>query len=269
MNKNYFEERNKMKKRAQEHIKRISNNYRNEVNYSIENSIIYDDTNAVLNNVPTCDNTNISVIDADTVSTIFNIQDDSKITVLNFASYKNPGGMFIEGSSAQEESLCHFSTLYNVLISQSDYYKWNNLHKNRAMYHNRAIYSKDILFINNPYCAERYMIKKYCDVITCAAPNWGTASRYKMVSEEDNDKYLESRIEFVLKVAALNNTDTLILGAYGCGVFKQNPVTVALLFRLYLENEFKNVFKNVIFAIPKGVHQDNYKAFDNVFKLKV
>ena len=62
--------------------------------------------------------------DKDTMSALIDEGHDNpgeKIAVLNFASYQNPGGKFLEGSSAQEESLCHASTLYECLSVQKDY----------------------------------------------------------------------------------------------------------------------------------------------------
>lgn len=167
-----------------------------------------------------------------------------KTAILNFASFKNPGGKFIEGSSAQEESLCHDSTLYNVLSSATfkDYYDWNKQNLNRSLYRDRAIYSPNIVFFDKKGNREEF------DVITCAAPNYGAASKYSNVTKEENDLVLSARIDFILHIAAENNVDTLILGAFGCGVFKQDAETVAKLFfeaiaRYDLPMKF-------IFAIP-------------------
>ena len=76
-------------------------------------------------------------------------KDDDKVAVLNFASYKGPGGGFIKGSRAQEEMLCHYSFLYNVIKEQKNYYEWNNEHKNRALYLDRALYTPQIKFFDN------------------------------------------------------------------------------------------------------------------------
>ena len=46
-------------------------------------------------------------------------EEKESICALNFASYKNPGGKFMDGSSAQEECLCHESILYEVLSAVS------------------------------------------------------------------------------------------------------------------------------------------------------
>lgn len=113
------------------------------------NTKLYDDTNTFdeLNPVLTRE---VSVVDLDTVSAIFRYKRKEKRTaILNFASYKNAGGMFLQGSSAQEESLCHASFLYNVLSEFKDYYAWNDKHKNRALYENRALYSPDVVFTND------------------------------------------------------------------------------------------------------------------------
>ena len=76
----------------------------------------------------------------------------------------------------------------------------------------------------------------------------------KGVSKEKNETALKSRIEFIYNIANENQIDTLILGAYGCGVFGQNPKKVADLFLEYA----KGKVKTIIFAVPQG---KNYESF--------
>ena len=104
---------------------------------------------------------------------------------------------------------------------------------------------------------------KFCDVITCAAPNKSAAQKYCSVSNRENTEVLESRIKFVLDVAKHNHVETLILGAYGCGVFGQDAYEVASIFKKYLETSHK-CFRQVVFAIPKGKN-NNLEAFRKVF----
>ena len=59
-------------------------------------------------------------------------------------------------------------------------------------------------------------------------------------------------------------TETLILGAYGCGVFGQDPRQVANIFKLYLKN-INCSFERVIFAIPESPNNKNLKEFKKVF----
>lgn len=204
-------------------------------------------------------NTKFSLLDKDSVISIIERPLNERVAVLNFASYKNPGGKFIEGSSAQEESLCHASFLYNVLAACSVYYAWNNDHKNKGLYTNRAIYSPDVLF-------QKDKNERCCDVITCAAPNITPSRKYNWgVTNEENTEALKSRIKFVLDIAADKKVETLILGAFGCGVFGQDAEEVANIFMDYLTTTHK-MFKKVIFAIPKGFHTENYDKFEKVFK---
>lgn len=118
------------------------------------------------------------------------------------------------------------------------------------------LYSPDILF-------ERNNTSVYCDVITCAAPNKTVAQKYQNVSDEENTKVLRSRIDFILKIAADNKTDILILGAFGSGVFGQSAKEVASIFKDLLENKFSNVFDKIVFAVPSG--NGNLEAFQEIF----
>ena len=85
----------------------------------------------------------------DTVTALLDVSKENpgKVAILNFASYKNPGGGYLKGSFAQDEALCSESTLYPVLAKFTDsYYSWNREHLNHALYINRALYSPEIIF---------------------------------------------------------------------------------------------------------------------------
>lgn len=214
----------------------------------------------------------IDTVPMTTVEAINKYSGNGKIAALNFASYKEPGGMFLSGSSAQEESLCHESNLYNILEAfKVRYYEWNIRHKNKALYFNRALYTPDVRFTgslsecNDSDAVIRVNYYKLCDIITCAAPNYTAARRYCNVGTEENKKACVDRIDFVLSIAAQNNVETLILGAFGCGVFGQDARLIALIFKELLQNKFSGVFKEVIFAIPESNNDNNFLTFKNIF----
>lgn len=200
----------------------------------------------------------ISITEIDSVSAILQYGRDynaGNVAILNFADYKNPGGGFIRGSIAQEECLCHESFLYNVLKKFPEYYEHNIKNMNKSLYTNRALYSKDVIF-------ERDKMFCKCDVITCAAPNYKSAFDMYNISNEENTKFLRRRIKFVLDIAEHNKVDTLILGAYGAGVFGQSVEEVAHIFKEYL-NENRYCFRKIIFAIIPGVNVEPFKkAFE-------
>lgn len=197
-------------------------------------------------------------------------QQNAAIAALNFASYKNPGGKFLEGSRAQEECLCHESFLYNVLRRFPGYYERNAERLNKALYENRALYTPSVCFFgqagnsssgNEVFCS--------ISIITCAAPNKSAAQKYCNVSDEENHAALEDRIRFVLDIAEYHCVDTLILGAYGCGVFGQDPKEVATVFKKQLFLDDKNPrygFRKVIFPIPYSEKDRNLETFRSVFE---
>lgn len=203
----------------------------------------------------------INIVRTNSVSRVLSYKDsEDKVCVLNFASFKEVGGKFLEGSSAQEECLCRESTLYNVLNTQSDiYYKrlvnkdWNNLYKNEG------IYSPGILFLRR--------IKNWdftrCDVLSVAAPNRYAAMRYDKVSKDENYQALYSRIKYVLDIMEDMKVDIPILGAFGCGVFAQDPIEVASIFRELIESGDYG-FKKVDFAI---IDEKTCDLFKEVFEV--
>ena len=75
---------------------------------------------------------------------------------------------------------------------------------------------------------------------------------------------MESRCTAILKVAAKYDTEVLILGAFGCDVFRNNPNDVAWTFKKLLDKTFSGVFKKVVFAIPE--EGANLEAFTQIFE---
>ena len=283
------EERGKL---ARERVAKLEKTYEKEIVQSVENTKLY---NKELNNtakVKELRNKNLTsfeLLATDTVSALIEattnkdvaIKKSEKVTILNFASYKHPGGGYLSGSKAQEECLCAESNLYNILSkfnntidenitnieeyknNKSYYYGYNTskYHKYKGnLYTNRGLYTPDVLFITSPL---RKPIT--ADVITVAAPNYSASRKY--VSAQENSRELESRIKFVLSILAENNTDTIILGAFGCGVFGQEPVEVAEITLKLLTTDFKGVFNRVIFAIPDKSSK-NYRWFSEVLNIR-
>lgn len=243
---NNWDNKEKRAHAARQHTDEMERKYQTEILKCAQNTLIFDHV------IPAAAQ-EVILEDIDSVSAIFK-HHEGKTAVLNFASFKNPGGMFLNGSRAQEECLCHASYLYNVLAEKQHFYNDNQCNLNRALYRDRALYSPDVRFFKDDEIV-------LCDVITCAAPNYTAAKKYCGVSMSDNMEALLSRIKFVIDIAENQNVDTLILGAYGCGVFGQNPDIVASFMQDQLRGRR---FKKVIIAVPNNGN-GNYEAFSEYF----
>ena len=259
MNRSRYRDNSERISLVKQHEEEMTRLYSEWTEYSVTNTVVYDDSNTPEpgQNFNGEYNTEVILVNTDTVSGLQNFASGTT-TVLNFASYKRPGGGYMRGMTAQEEDLCFKSNLYQVLKEfEWSYYAWNNMHLNGGFYTNRALFSPSII-----------MGGVECNVLTCAAPNASRMLRYNTGEGEKNRLALVSRVLFFLNIAAVNKQDTLILGAFGCGVFKQDPVEVAKLFWYCLNNTHKGVFKRVVFAIPDE-NSVNYQAFKEHLGYKV
>lgn len=233
------------------------------------NTYIFDKTTKFSNKKGSGDIPNIVFHDETTVEALKHCG-GTVPCILNFASFTRPGGGFMSGSSAQEESLCHSSNLYNILVGYQAHYDRNyKFRKNNGLYENWAIYTHNVSFIKNAKTENEEVIK--ADVITCAAPNKNAFDEKVQenpgIAQEQYKYALKNRIKFLLDVCESQDATTLILGAFGCGVFGNNPRDVAEYFKYYLySGEYS--FKNVIFAIPRmdGKDTRNFNTFIEVFK---
>jgi uncharacterized protein (TIGR02452 family) len=204
----------------------------------------------------------VEVINASAVEAVFSAED--KTGVLNFASQRNPGGGYLNGSTAQEEALCRASTLYAYLEHSRAYYG-EGKRSEPGIYAGNMIYSEDVLFFrDNRNTLVEHPVK--ADVLTSAAVNRkAVPGKY---SAKQLNEIMYSRMKAVLTLFAYKQCKRLILGAYGCGVFGNDALFVAKAWKslLYSEN-YAPLFSRVTFAVldrdPAG---QNIRAFKSVFK---
>lgn len=256
------------KKKAIEHTKNMDRLFSKEIKDSIDNTTIYLDDNIDFhideNKVLTPKKYKLKSMSS--VDAIFKYSNKfSKTAVLNFASYKYPGGGFMNGSMAQEESLCHQSFLYNVLKEFNDsFYKYNKNNTNHGLYESTALYTPNIVFTNGNNTRK-------CDVITCANVNKSAVDKYGYYNDDCINEIISNRIEFVIRIASMKKVDNLILGAWGCGVFGNDPYLISKLFALALEypqsTGITHRFNKIIFAVPKE-HSSGYHKFSNYTAFK-
>jgi len=174
---------------------------------------------------------------------------DGPVLVLNFASGKNPGGGFLGGSQAQEESIARSSALYPTLLGQRDYYDTNR-GCGTALYTDHMILSPGVPVFRDD--AGRLLERTYSvSVLTAPAPNAGAVRRNEPERVDDLLPTMRRRVAMVLAVAAQNNYRRLVLGAWGCGVFRNDPAEVAALFaeQLLDNGPYVGVFEEVVFAV--------------------
>ena len=204
----------------------------------------------------------ISVIDCDTFSAC---RSDKKFLAMNFANAHYPGGGFLNGANAQEEALCRESTLYKSLSSSAaqEMYDYNHTH-NKHCYSDYMTISPNVCIfrdIRDNLLAEPFLTS----VITIPAPNRNGAA--KNVPQEKLDDIMKSRLRKMFAVAIHYGYKNLVLGAWGCGAFGNNPHIVAkYLYELLFDESYRYSFDDIIFAIYDRGEQKNYNAFSEILK---
>ncbi|MBN9689977.1 MAG: TIGR02452 family protein [Verrucomicrobia bacterium] len=174
---------------------------------------------------------------------------DGEPCCLNFASAKNPGGGFLSGSQAQEESLARSSGLHACLIRHMELYEYNRgLHS--SMYSDHMIYSPGVPVFRDD--GGQLLERPYkVSFISAPAVNAGAVRKTDPTAVPLIGSTMEARLEKVLWVAAGNGHRTLILGAWGCGVFGNDPSEVGELFARALGpgGRFQGHFERVVYAV--------------------
>ncbi|RJS25057.1 TIGR02452 family protein [Corallococcus sp. H22C18031201] len=187
----------------------------------------------------------------------------ARVLALNFASARNPGGGFLGGAKAQEEDLARCSALYACLVTQPEYYDANRA-AGTPLYTDHVIYSPDVPFFRNE--ALELLERPFgVSLMTAPAPNAGQALRADAGVGPRLREVLFARALKVLQVAAHQGHRTLVLGAWGCGVFRNNPRDVAEAFAQGLR-ALPGRFERVVFAVyERGSGGPNQRAFRERF----
>ena len=192
-----------------------------------------------------------------------------KTAVLNFANPHNPGGGVHNGAMAQEEFLCRSSNLYPCISNKNvfnDYYLYQK-DMNHYFFLDRLIYTKGVTVFKDDSDVPQIMPKNEwfnVDVITCAAPY---IAKRKYTNKTALKELLKGRIKNIFEAAIDNDVEVIILGAFGCGAFKNPPEVVAKAFyEVIEENNYSNYFKKIVFAIKRNNASNiNFHAFNNEF----
>jgi uncharacterized protein (TIGR02452 family) len=206
----------------------------------------------------------VSVTGESTLAASRRLARDGDVAALVFASAKNPGGGFRTGAQAQEEGVARASALYRCLTAAPQFYAFHRLHGDN-LYTDRVIHSPrvpvfrddDGQLLESPY---------HVSFLTAAAPNRGAvpANRADQVAAT-----LAVRARRVLAVAATHGHRHLVLGAWGCGVFRNDPAMVADAFASALADS-AGWFDRVVFAVldnkkaapVRGAFADRFPAAD-------
>jgi uncharacterized protein (TIGR02452 family) len=168
---------------------------------------------------------------------------------LNFASHKRPGGGYESvidvpmPIKTQEEDLFRRSNLPELMDIQE-------VRKHYPLKGLQAFYTNEVVVNKNKYLGgiDPFEIS----IITMPA----------VINPQTKDHNLiRNKIERILLMAIENGHDNLILGAWGCGIFNNDPLLIATLFGDFLNYVFHDMFKHAIFAIPNK-ESENYKIFE-------
>jgi uncharacterized protein (TIGR02452 family) len=182
------------------------------------------------------------------------------VAALNFASARNPGGGFLGGSQAQEESLARSSALYASLLRAPDYYERHRRMKS-CFYSDAMILSPECPIIRDDD-GELFEQPLTATFITSPAPNAGAIAKNEPEELDQIPETFRQRSEYVLALAAHYGAPTLVLGAWGCGVFRNDPELVAETFASHLRGLWAGRFLRVVFSVlDTSASQEVIEAF--------
>jgi uncharacterized protein (TIGR02452 family) len=172
------------------------------------------------------------------------------IVVMNFASRTTRGGGYLRGASAQEEDLCRTIPQLHPSLYQIQY----------PFEPNSVLITPNVDIVRNNVDYELFEggAKYNISVVSAAAPNL----RREQFDEASVIRTLENL--YVSVKYCLSQTDTLIVGAWGCGAYRNSPHIMAKIMDTINKN-FGGYYNRIVFSIP-NLKGDNFKIFRQLIK---
>lgn len=190
----------------------------------------------------------VTVVNEDCIEVARRLTSSGKTCMLNMASYKKPGGGVKSGAMSQEEELARKSNLMFGLPEELYPLEMDDF-----------IYTYGVTFFKGPYYAITEPFR--CDIITVAAVNLNG-----LPIPDDYEKLMDSKVRTMLQFPQQHGCRNLVLSAFGCGVFKNHPLTVAHYFRRAILQGYGNGYDSIVFSVlnDRNSHGSNFETFKEV-----
>ena len=205
--------------------------------------------------------------------------------ILNMASRRHPGGGVMLGAGAQEESLFRRTNLFRSLYQFTEYFINHVWYKKYITPVSTGecypldrnfggIYTPGaLLFREDEQHGYKLMESPEClSFISVAGMNRPKIKDATHIAD-DLIEGTKNKMRTILRIGLRHGHDSLVLGALGCGAYRNPPSHIAKLFHeVFEEPEFKNKYRLISFAIldDHNTHQaqnpeGNYKPFADEF----
>ena len=237
---------------ARKHNGLVRGVFASEIQQAVESAVIYEDGEGRELDLPEprFEQTQVGVA-WDTIARVVEAA-AGKVCVLDPASFVRPGGNYLGGGWSPEEQICAESNLFPILEGLKErYYDKNRQSGRGGLNTDRALYLTDVVFTTAGVTKKR-------DILAIAPVNRRLALENNR-PEAECDLDLANRIEALMRIAAANEPDTLVLCAFGCGFFENDATRVANLFKEWLDAH-PGMFDRVVFAIAGGPSLDAFRA---------
>lgn len=257
-----------------EHTERRQVDFHAELDAAVEQTCLYlplELAQLLAENPPqapaACNKLKIEVYNLSTQRSARNLvkDDDLKdLVVLNFASARKLGIGFFNGREGQQSDLCRSSGLYPCLMTQPAYFLANRECPS-GLYTDHMIYSPNV-----PWFRGRALLETdelvLASVISAPAPSVGLVLDNEVGAIEQIEQVLRHRAGLILALAVHRGHRNLLLGAWGCGNFKNQPSMVADAFGQWLESDrFQGCFDRVVFSIPIDPYSEKRELQEAIF----
>ena len=198
--------------------------------------------------------------------------------ILNMASRRNPGGGVVTGAGAQEETLFRRTNLFRSLYQFAPYSEQYGIKPSHYQYpldkNFGGIYTPDAIYFRDSEQKGYALLDNPVSLsfITVAGMNRPDLTADGMIADHHVEP-IKNKIRTIFRIGLQHGHDSLVLGALGCGAFRNPPRHVARLFHDVMDElEFKNKYRRIVFAIlddhnarqshnPEG----NFKPFADEF----